>query len=67
MEYGFSHSPHDCSTFILSLVGHVLIFFIYVDDIVLIGDSIAQSLHFIDTLSTKFDIKDLHILYCFWL
>lgn len=67
MECSFSHSPHDCSMFIMSLDSHVLIFLIYVDDIVFIGDSNAQSPYFIDTLSTKFDMKDLHILYYFLL
>lgn len=56
-------SAHNCSIYILSLDSHVFIFFIIVDEIILTWDSDAQSPHFFDTFSSKFDMKDLHIIY----
>ncbi|KAK0579728.1 hypothetical protein LWI29_030590 [Acer saccharum] len=56
---GFKNSYADTSLFILQSGDTLLYLLIYVDDIILTGNSATQVGHFVDALARKFSLKDL--------
>ncbi|KAK0603909.1 hypothetical protein LWI29_010028 [Acer saccharum] len=57
--YGFKNSYADTSLFVFQTGGILLYLLIYVDDIILTGNSATHVNQFVDTLAHKFSLKDL--------
>ncbi|KAI9176347.1 hypothetical protein LWI28_001699 [Acer negundo] len=55
----FKNSYVDTSLFVLKIGSTLLYLLIYVDDIILTGNSTAQVEQFVATLAQKFSLKDL--------
>jgi hypothetical protein len=65
MQVGFVQSRADSSMFTYHHGSTILVFLLYVDDIVLTGNSSPFIQSFIHTLSTEFELKDLGKLHYF--
>nr|XP_028955049.1 uncharacterized protein LOC114823790 [Malus domestica] len=65
MQVGFVQSRADSSMFTYHHGSTILVFLLYVDDIVLTGNSSPFIQSFIQTLSTEFELKDLGKLHYF--
>ncbi|GKV22340.1 hypothetical protein SLEP1_g32220 [Rubroshorea leprosula] len=61
-EFGFTSSPHDTTLFIRKINHGMILLFLYVDDIIIIGDDILCIHDLKQFLSYKFEIKDLDVL-----
>ncbi|XP_026445687.1 uncharacterized protein LOC113346359 [Papaver somniferum] len=59
LSYGFTQSICDHSMFFHSKAGVKMILLVYVDDIILVGNSDSNLTSFISTLKTQFALKDL--------
>ncbi|KAK0591006.1 hypothetical protein LWI29_034346 [Acer saccharum] len=59
ITFGFKNSYADTSLFVLQTGGTLLYLLIYVDDIILTGNSTTQVEHFVNTLAQNFSLKDL--------
>ncbi|CAH9096769.1 unnamed protein product [Cuscuta europaea] len=62
LSVGFKKSRADASLFIYSCDGILLYFMVYVDDIILIGNSSSAIEKFISQLTSRFSVKDLGAL-----
>lgn len=65
LTFGFRKSMADASLFIYTHDSVTCYFMVYVDDIVLTGNNSTFLTHFINTLATRFSIKDLGPLHHF--
>ncbi|CAL2224604.1 unnamed protein product [Prunus armeniaca] len=65
IQYGFTQSRADQSMFVYRHSSHIMVLLLYVDDIVLTGNTQSMLSSFISTLGTKFEIKDLGPLHYF--
>ncbi|KAJ0580022.1 putative RNA-directed DNA polymerase [Helianthus annuus] len=65
LDFGFRKSQADPSLFIYNNDGLVCFFLVYVDDIVLTGNSPVFVQKVVDALASRFSIKDLGILHHF--
>ena len=59
LQSGFKNSVADASLFIYNRDGILLYMLVYVDDIIITGNSPTQISRFIQSLSTRFSLKDL--------
>lgn len=59
LHLGFIASVVDSSLFIFHFSGTIIYLLLYVDDIIVTGNSLVQITHLISTLSQVFDLKDL--------
>lgn len=64
-DYGFVNSKSDSSLFILRTTGLVLYTLVYVDDIIITGNSSCKVAECIVALARSFSIKDLGNLHYF--
>lgn len=62
VESGFVNALADTSLFILQAPGLVIFVLVYVDDIIIMGNSSAHVQNFIDLLGRRFSLKDLGLL-----
>ena len=62
LSFGFKNSHADASLFVFNTVGHILYLLVYLDDIILIGNSIIIVNHFVTALAERFSHKDLGLL-----
>ncbi|KAL5841857.1 hypothetical protein ACOSQ3_012460 [Xanthoceras sorbifolium] len=65
ISYGFQDSKCDISLFVYSNVSITTYFLVYIDDLLVTGNSISFISEFIASLSPQFSIKDLGHLYFF--
>ena len=65
VEYGFAQSKNDYSLYTFSKGNVFIILLVYVDDIILTGNSETKIKKVKDFLSSKFRIKDLGLLQFF--
>lgn len=59
LEWGFVASKADSSMFVFKSSLHIIIFLIYVDDILVTGSSLSLIQHFISALNLRFSLKDM--------
>lgn len=64
-DYGFANSKSDSSLFVFRKQGMVLYTLVYVDDIIITGNSTAKVNECISKLASSFSIKDLGSLHYF--
>jgi len=64
-DYGFANSKSDSSLFVFRKQGMVLYTLVYVDDIIITGNSTAKVNECINKLASSFSIKDLGSLHYF--
>lgn len=62
---GFHNSVADASLFIFNTQGVILYLLVYVDDIIVTGNTTQAVHHFLQQLSTRFSLKDLGNLHYF--
>lgn len=65
LSLGFTASYADPSLFVKYDGLHLVVLFLYVDDIILIGDYDASVQSVVQQLTKEFDMKDLGLLYYF--
>ncbi|GKV42316.1 hypothetical protein SLEP1_g49726 [Rubroshorea leprosula] len=63
--FGFTSSPHDTALFIRKTARGMVLLLLYVDDMIITGDDVAGVEELKQSLSQKFEMKDLGVLsYC---
>ncbi|GKV28220.1 hypothetical protein SLEP1_g37301 [Rubroshorea leprosula] len=61
-EFGFTSSPHDTALFIRKTARGMVFLLLYVDDMIITGDDVAGVEELKQSLSQKFEMKDLGVL-----
>ncbi|GKV37573.1 hypothetical protein SLEP1_g45591 [Rubroshorea leprosula] len=61
-EFGFTSSPHDTSLFIRKTARGMVLLLLYVDDMIITGDDVVGVEELKQSLSQKFEMKDLGVL-----
>ncbi|GLU08142.1 hypothetical protein SLE2022_250670 [Rubroshorea leprosula] len=61
-EFGFTSSPHDTALFIRKTARGMVLLLLYVDDMISTGDDVAGVEELKQSLSQKFEMKDLGVL-----
>lgn len=59
LRVGFTQSKVDSSLFVYDHDSHIMMLLLYIDDVVLTGNTSTLLLPFIRSLDVEFDIKDL--------
>lgn len=62
LHSGFRNSHADTSLFVLHSNGHLLYLLVYVDDLIITGDSTSLVDWFVNLLANRFSLKDLGLL-----
>ncbi|GKV50006.1 hypothetical protein SLEP1_g56724 [Rubroshorea leprosula] len=61
-EFGFTSSPHDTALFIRKTAWGMVLLLLYVDDMIITGDDVTCVEELKQSLSQKFEMKDLGVL-----
>ncbi|GLT97070.1 hypothetical protein SLE2022_146550 [Rubroshorea leprosula] len=61
-KFGFTSNPHDTALFIRKTARDMVLLLLYVDDMIIIGDNVVSVKELKQSLSQKFEMKDLGVL-----